>query len=386
MTQMFVSVFTLILLHSFLSSSLAALPPAPVPQTGQTLCYTIDGETTDCAGTGQDGEVTARFPWPTRRFRFLDNGDPTVTDTLTGLMWAKDANLIKTRDPSFDADGAAQDGAVTWQHALDYVKKLNTQNYLGHNDWRLPNRNELESVLNKGKDNSSVWLATQGLSNVQSFYWSSSTYARYTESSWVVYMGIGYVIHDYKGALYYVWPVRSGQSRSYSFTLPKTGQTICYDTSGASIDCTGTGQDGEIQAGLAWPNPRFVDNDNRTVTDKLTGLIWTQDANIATGYKTWQEALDYVKKLNTQNYLGYNDWRLPNWNELESMVNKGAPNSAHWLATQGFFNVQSNYYWSSTTYVYESDSAWNVNMSDGNVFSSHKSDYYFSVWPVRAGQ
>jgi len=58
-----------------------------------------------------------------------------------------------------------------------------------------------------------------------------------------------------------------------TINLPKTGQTICYDTSGNVISCAGTGQDGEIQAGVAWPEPRFADNGDGTITDNLTGLM-----------------------------------------------------------------------------------------------------------------
>ena len=70
------------------------------------------------------------------------------------------------------------------------------------------------------------------------------------------------------------------QSHAATVQLPKTGQTTCYGgTSGATvIPCTGTGQDGELQTGLAWPNPRFTDNGDQSVTDNLTGLIWTKDA------------------------------------------------------------------------------------------------------------
>lgn len=49
--------------------------------------------------------------------------------------------------------------------------------------------------------------------------------------------------------------------------VPKTGQTTCYDANGSVIPCAGTGQDGDIQAGVAWPDPRFTDNGNGTVTD-----------------------------------------------------------------------------------------------------------------------
>jgi hypothetical protein len=73
--------------------------------------------------------------------------------------------------------------------------------------------------------------------------------------------------------------------------------------------------------------------------------------------KDWQGALDYIKSLNTGNYLGHNDWRLPNINELASLVNKGQANSSTWLAGQGFSTVQTNNYWSSSTYAYNSAGA-----------------------------
>src|SRR4030067_533587 len=99
--------------------------------------------------------------------------------------------------------------------------------------------------------------------------------------------------------------------------LPKTGQTTCYDTAGAVIPCAGTGQDGDIQAGVDWPSPRFtVSTDGYCVTDNLTGLMWVRSPDSVT--RTWQQALDYANGLSL---CGYTDWRLPNVNELESMVN-----------------------------------------------------------------
>lgn len=85
------------------------------------------------------------------------------------------------------------------------------------------------------------------------------------------------------------------------------------------INCTGTGQDGEIQAGISWPSPRFTDNGDGTVTDNLTSLIWLKDANCF-GSRKWQDALDIVadfnsnpEKYNCVNYstASYSDWRLP---------------------------------------------------------------------------
>ena len=169
--------------------------------------------------------------------------------------------------------------------------------------------------------------------------------------------------------------------------LPKTGQSICYNGSGMAVACSGTGQDGELQPGLAWPTPRFSSNGDQTVTDLLTGLVWSQNANPAGATKTWQAALDYIKVLNSQNYLGYNDWRLPNRKELMSLVNWGQSSSNIWLNTQGFSAVQSSDYWSGSTGVNSPNGAWHIYMYGSNVnyYSNSKSNSYY-VWPVRSGQ
>jgi hypothetical protein len=88
------------------ADSAFAFFPAPVLQTGQDTCYGAGGGVIDCAGTGQDGELQTGLAWPAARF--VDNGDQTVTDSLTGLIWTKDANLMNTRDQSFDADSNHQ--------------------------------------------------------------------------------------------------------------------------------------------------------------------------------------------------------------------------------------------------------------------------------------
>lgn len=75
-------------------------------------------------------------------------------------------------------------------------------------------------------------------------------------------------------------PLTTSLSQAGTVDLPQTGQKTCYDTSGNVIPCTGTGQDGEIQAGVPWPSPRFTDNGNGTVTDKLTGLMWLKECKL----------------------------------------------------------------------------------------------------------
>jgi phage baseplate assembly protein gpV len=164
-----------------------------------------------------------------------------------------------------------------------------------------------------------------------------------------------------------------------------TGQTLCYSTVGATILCTGTGQDGELRSGVAWPPPRFSSNGDQTVTDNLSGLIWTEDANPAAVTKTWQGALDYITGLNSSNHLGYNDWRLPSVRELRTLPDYSLADSSAWLSTQGFFNVQAKIYWSSTTYAGYASNAWLVGMDSGNSSFASKTDYYY-VWPVHDGQ
>ncbi len=171
--------------------------------------------------------------------------------------------------------------------------------------------------------------------------------------------------------------------------LPKTGQTTCYDESGNVIDCAETGQDGDIQAGVDWPEPRFEDNGDGTVTDHLTGLVWLQNANCG-GYMNWYDALTYCNNLangscGLADGSAAGDWRLPNIIELESLVNAEESNSASWLNTQGFTNVQSSYCWSATTYAFYALNAWCVVMGSGNVGCDGKSSNCY-VWPVRAGQ
>ena len=132
--------------------------------------------------------------------------------------------------------------------------------------------------------------------------------------------------------------------------LWETGQTICYDSSGAVISCAGTGQDGEIKAGVAWPNPRFTVSGD-CVSDNLTGLMWARNANLPNGTRTWQGALDYVASMNSGSGLcGYHDWRLPNRKELRSLIDYSQYYPALPL-NHPFINVQSYYYWSSSSYA-----------------------------------
>ncbi|MFO1429330.1 MAG: DUF1566 domain-containing protein [Candidatus Competibacteraceae bacterium] len=181
--------------------------------------------------------------------------------------------------------------------------------------------------------------------------------------------------------------------------VPRTGQTLCYDASGNQINCPGTGQDGDKLAGVAPPVPRFVDNGNGTVTDKLTGLIWLKNANCF-GQRNWRTALNDANTLKGDNtQCGLTDgstagqWRLPNVKELQSLINFGFSNpalsnavgDAKWTQGNAFSGVQSSNYWSSSSLVGNPDYAWLVSLFTGSVGGSGKSNTDY-VWPVRGGQ
>jgi hypothetical protein len=86
-----------------------------------------------------------------------------------------------------------------------------------------------------------------------------------------------------------------------------------------------------------------------------------------------------------ERYLGFTDWRLPNRNELSSLVDYAQLNQATWLVGLGFTGVQSVYYWSSSSSADSTSDAWGVDMGDGDVDGDDKS-YSQYVWPVRSGQ
>lgn len=132
----------------------------------------------------------------------------------------------------------------------------------------------------------------------------------------------------------------------------------------------------------------FVDNGDGTVTDTATGLMWQKfevvDDEGEVRAMNWEEALDYCETLML---AGYDDWRLPNINELQSIVDyKKVISEGDPAIDKDFFpNALAYLYWSSTTFAYTTSNAWVMYFSFGpnNDFNKSRS---FNVRAVRAGQ
>ncbi len=180
--------------------------------TGQTQCDQGAGTLGPCPGSpaGQDGSVgagTARS--------YTDNGDGTITDNVTGLMWEKlsdDGDVVHDKDLTY-----------TWYTAFtNKIASLNAGGgFAGYTDWRLPNVMELESLRDFGRVGPSVDPAfdsgcTAGCSvftcscTRSNFYWSSTTYENSPDFAWGVYFGDGFVDEGGKSLTHYVRAVRGG--------------------------------------------------------------------------------------------------------------------------------------------------------------------------------
>jgi len=171
-----------------------------------------------------------------------------------------------------------------------------------------------------------------------------------------------------------------------SVNLAKTGQATCYSQVGAMIDCMGTGQDGEYQKGIAWPDSRFTNNGDGTITDNLTGLTWLQDTSCI-GRINWLDALSSVNVLANETCgltdgSSAGDWRMPNYLELISLANLGVSNSLNWFASFGFTNLLAIGFWSSTSLTPNTTSAFGYQFRDRFSGAFTKGGTYHT-WPVK---
>jgi hypothetical protein len=299
----------------------------PVVGTSQTGIWDAIGTLISAPGPngafyGQDAQFTHITPVYTKSSDGL-----TVKDEVTGLTWQK----------SYDS------GNYYWAATQTVVDKLNRKKYGGYEDWRLPTIKELYSL----------WTASHGWPSIDTTYFDIN-YSSETELSHAIfwsstkYSGVmGNVSGETPGSeLAFGVNFGTGHIKSYSISVGPKHMVRC------------------VRGNLTYGVNLFQDNSDGTISDLATGLMWPQSDN-GSGID-WEHALAYAQSQNQANYLGYNDWRLPNTKELQSLVDytrsPGATNPANvGPAIDRLFNCTDilndggkadyPYYWTSTSAV-----------------------------------
>jgi hypothetical protein len=302
---------------------LSAVYAFKLPDSGQTKCYEDGGTETTCLDKGQDGTYLIN------RMSFIDNGNGTVNDRVTGLMWQQQ-----------------DDGTVyNWYQATGTYSEDNnpsSQNVCadfkggGYFDWRLPTIKELITIADYSIEAAdSPAINTTFFPTWQSLYWTSTVYGGSSTGAWVISFADGTAVATGKWHTNYVRCVRGEQ--------------------------TGQG---------------FTDNLDTTVTDSRTGLMWQQTEP---GTFTHAGALNYC---NTSSHAAYTDWRLPNIKELESLASDSLLNPT--IDPVFFPSAVSDDYWSSTTEARTNAAAWTAGFADG-YFDITAKDSTKNVRCVRGG-
>lgn len=238
--------------------------------TGQVTTYDNNGDvvtglTPGDAFYGQDASYLKG-----ESMAYQDNGDGTITDLNTGLMWQQ----LPTSE------------TFTWEAAVDYCENLE---FNGYDDWRIPSCKELYSISNFSTGwpylDTEYFSLASGQITKDEQYWSSEHYVGTTvEGGTNSAFGINHV---------------TGHIKAYSANaMGPIGEKYVRAVRGDSYGVN-----------------EFINNGDGTITDNATGLMWTQDDS-GEGLD-WEAALAYAE---TSEIAGYNDWRLPNVKELQGIV------------------------------------------------------------------
>ena len=314
----------------------------PVVDTGQAYCYNdfqaVSGPAIGESFYGQDAQYDSIQPSYTTSSDGL-----TVYDNNTGLTW------VRTTDTNGDGTIDADD-KFTWYQLQSYPDTLNAANYGGYSDWRLPSIKELYSLVDfSGSDPSS------GESGCIPFIDNDHFTFAYGDTS----AGERTIDSQYASSTLYVSTTMGGQQTLFGVNFADgriKGYGLGYSGSGKTffvMCCRGNTSYGENQ---------FVNNNDGTLSDEATGLMW-QQADSGVGME-WEEALAYAENLEL---AGYSDWRLPNAKELQSIVDYGrSPDASGSPAIDPLFTCtaitneagQTDYpfYWTGTTHVNTSPS------------------------------
>jgi len=368
--------------HDVISANFTAYGPgdkvASLPRTGQSTSY----------AAGDDFAKQSGVAWPGTRFS--DNANGTVTDHLTGLIWLKNAGCAS---PS------------TWAAALSSANQL-ASGACGLSDgsvagqWRMPNANELESLVDVSRANPSV-SAGAPFTNVQlsNAYWSSTTYTaltsnamaiRFSDGRWINGIDLGDASFNNAKAtsLNSLWAVKSGPAGAIQVLA--TG--VYAGTGGGSF---GPADDALLGLGAPLTSPRFIDNRNGTLSDTVTGLTWLKQADCL--HANWAGVLTAVNNL-ASGTCGLQDgsragqWRVPNRQELLSLSDRAPtfPQASYFNGQYGTAGVTtgpvifdrfivSDYYWTSTTDAADTAQAWAIYSCDFGVYNVAKSDLRYSL-------
>jgi len=306
----------------------------PLVDTAQEACYDTNTViTAPGPGTlyaGQDAQYTGM------QLAYTIGGNGlTVYDGNTGLTWTRSPDL--NDDGKIDAsDKLSQASAVT------YAATLNAQNYGGYDDWRLPSIKELYSLMNF----SGVDVSGPIVPALNPFIDTNYFAFGYGDTN----AGERIIDAQFATTTLYVDTVMNGQQAMFGLNLAD-GRIKGYPTSGKNYYVY------YVRGNTNYGTNAFVDNGDGTVTDLATGLMW-QQADSVTGMN-WQAALAYAEALSL---AGWQDWRLPNAKELQSIVDyTRSPGITASAAMDPVFHctpitneagaADFPWYWASTTHV-----------------------------------
>lgn len=261
-----------------------------VVDTGLTASYSDTGildpaPAPGAAYFGQDGQVGG-LP-----FAYKDNGDGTVSDLNTGLMWVQ-----------------ARGSKVSWADAVSGASTCSVGSY---GDWRMPTIKELYSLADFGR-------GRMGQSAADSIPYLDTQYFEFKYGNNGTAIGDRFIDCQDWSADKYVGQVMGGidsvagfnfsdgRIKSYPLLLPPdfaSDHTLYVRY---------------VRGNAAYGKNDYADPGDGTITDRATGLMWTREDSGAG--LNWKEALAYVQARNAANHLGHSDWRLPNAKELHSLV------------------------------------------------------------------
>jgi hypothetical protein len=259
-----------------------------------------------------------------------------VKDNVTGLQWQDNTSSVKkpwqTREnyDNQDYDNTSGDTAVNYCAALQIE---------GYDDWRLPSIQEVQTLVDDGQEDLTI---TPGVfSYFESVdYWSTNTNRGKENEAFDVYFGYGYTTDSPKFLEYYVRCVRGSVLTPPLFTR---------------------------------------DTETDIVTDTRNKLQWQDNILVETTTKNWIDAIDYCE--NNLTLGGYKDWRLPNKNELLSIVDYNTSNDAIYP----IFKYTTPTSWTSTSTAHATKSAWYIKFEYGISDYNGKQNEY-SVRCVRGGE